>query len=266
MDTYILKIGGSSITEKDKNKRLAKPDLIENIAKEIKKAKSENGFRLIVVHGAGPFGHKMVKDYGIKDGIKSGRDIEGFVRTHNSMEDLNKIIMDIFREVGLLGFPIQPSACIIQENKKIARFDTEIIEDLLKTGSIIPVLYGDIVVDRKLIGSVVSGDAIVPYLAKKLKASRVFMGTDVDGIFTADPKVDRSAELITRIDKTNFSGIMKSVGEAKTVDVTRGMKGKLTEMKEKLGGIDAIIFNITKEGNVYRALSGQKMRCTEIRL
>jgi len=267
METYILKIGGSSVTEKDSNKIKAKLESIERIAEEIRKAKSQKEFRLIVVHGAGPFGHRLVTNYKIKNAVRSGKDVEGFVRTHNSMEDLNKIFMDVFREQGLLGFPIQPSACIIQEDKKIVKFDTEIIERLIQTGSgITPILYGDMVIDRKLGASVVSGDAIVPYLAKKLNVSRVFMGTDVDGIFTADPKRDKDAKLVEKIDKTNFNEILKSAGEAATVDVTGGMRGKLLRLRDTLKGVDTIIFNITKEGNAYKVLVGQKIRCTEIKL
>jgi isopentenyl phosphate kinase len=267
METYILKIGGSSVTEKGSNKCRARTEVIRRIADEIRKAKSEKEFRLVVVHGAGPFGHRLVTDYKIKNGVKTGRDVEGFVRTHNSMEDLNKVFMDIFREQGLLGFPIQTSACVMQDGKKIAKFDTEIIERLIRTGSgITPILYGDMVIDKKLVASVVSGDAIVPYLAKKLKASRVFMGTDVDGIFTADPKLDKNARLIERIDRGNFNEILKSVGGATTVDVTGGMRGKLLQLRGALKGIDTIIFDITKEGNTYKALIGQKIRCTEIML
>jgi len=267
METYILKIGGGSVTEKDSNKCKAKTDVIRCIATEIKKAKSERSFRLVVVHGAGPFGHKLVTDYGIKDGIRDEKDAEGFVRTHNSMEDLNKIFMDIFREEGLLGFPVQPSACIVQKGGKIERFDTSIVSKLLETSKdIIPILYGDMVIDSKLGASVVSGDAIVPHLAKKLKADRVLMGTDVDGIFTADPKLGRNARLIENISKSNFNEILRSTGEATNVDVTGGMRGKIMRIRDSLVGIPVVIFNITKEGHVYRALMGEKIRSTEIRL
>jgi len=267
METYILKIGGGSVTLKDENKREARPEVIRRIAREIKKAKQEKEFRLVVVHGAGPFGHKLVTDYGINDGIKSARDIEGFVRTQNSMKDLNKIFMDIFREEGLLGFPVQSSACIIQNGKKIARFDTSIIERLLETGpDIVPVMHGDMVVDESLGASVVSGDAIVSHLASKLKANRVLMGTDVDGIFGADPKVNPDAMLIKRIDHRNLESVMKSLGEAVTVDVTQGMKGKVMSILESLSGFDVLIFNITREDDTYKALTGQNVIGTEISL
>jgi len=267
METYILKIGGGSVTFKDENRREAKADVIRRIAREIKRAKSCKDFRLIVVHGAGPFGHKLVTDYGINNGLKGDKDVEGFVRTHNSMEDLNKVFMDVFREEDLLGFPIQPSACIVQNRKRIVEFDTTILEKLLeRSNDIIPIMYGDMVIDEGLGASVVSGDAIVPYLAKKLKVDRVFMGTDVDGIFTADPKLNPDVRLIEKIGQGNFETVLERVGEAATIDVTRGMKGKIIKIRETLSGINVLIFNITREGNVYKVLTGEKVVGTEIKL
>ncbi len=263
METIILKLGGSVITHKDNNELKAKTDVIRRIAKEIKAARKDNEFSLIVVHGAGPFGHKLVTDYKIKDGLDSGKDIEGFVRTHNSMEDLNKIIMDIFRAEGLLGFPVQPSACIIQNNKKIERFNTEIVKELLNLDNrIIPILYGDMVIDKALKASVVSGDAIITYLAREFEVSRILMGTDVKGIFSEDPKINPHAEFIEKIDNSNFDKVLEKVTGANTVDVTGGMKQKLIELKENLSGIKIVIFNAAEENNVYRVLTGQNIGTT----
>ena len=83
----ILKLGGSVITEKERNKVKARKGLIKRIAKEIKRARKKKDFRLILVHGAGPFGHKFVTDYGINKGIKTERQVQGFVLTHQSVAD-----------------------------------------------------------------------------------------------------------------------------------------------------------------------------------
>jgi isopentenyl phosphate kinase len=265
MDLIILKIGGSSITLKDEDKLKARDDVIRRVAGEIKRAKQERDFKIIVVHGAGPFGHKVVADYGIRDGLNTEKGIEGFVRTHNSMEDLNKVFMDIFREEGLLGFPVQPSACIVQDSKRIVKLDTGIIKALLDTNKdIIPIMYGDMVLDRSLRASVVSGDAIVSYLSGALKPSRILMGSDVDGIFREDPKINPRAELVKTISSENFEKVLEGVGEANTTDVTGGMRGKIMELRNGLRGVNAVVFNITKEGNAYNLLKGGRGIGTEI--
>jgi len=267
MDLYIMKLGGSAITEKDSNRLEAKTDVIARIASEIKRAKSERKFGLIVVHGAGPFGHKLVSEYDCNNGIRTARHVEGFVRTHNSMLKLNEIVVDAFLDAGLLPFPIQPSACIVQRNKKIVKFDVGIIKRIMKVSNeIIPIMHGDMVADEKFGASVVSGDAIVPYLARKLKVRKVLLGSDVDGIFTADPKTNRDAKLIPEINKGNFNAVLGMVGGAKSVDVTGGMRGKINALRKDLGGRKVVIFNALTPENTYNALVGNEIVCTEIRL
>jgi isopentenyl phosphate kinase len=97
-------------------------------------------------------------------------------------------------------------------------------------------------------------------------SGRVLMGTDVDGIFTAEPKLNPDARLIESIGQGNFDRVLESVGEATTVDVTQGMKGKLLKIREGLSGVRVLVYNITKEGNTFKALSGRKVRGTEIKL
>ena len=48
----------------------------------------------------------------------------------------------------------------------------------------------------------VTSDSIALYIAHRLNASKVLLGTDVDGIYTADPKTAKNAELIEKISPT----------------------------------------------------------------
>lgn len=267
MKLIILKVGGSVCTEKDRNKAKARVSVIKRVAREIKAAQKKQKFKLVLVHGAGPFGHNFVYDYKIKNGVKktNKKQIIGFVRTHNSMEDLNKIFMDVFRKEGLLGFPVQTSACVVQNNKKISKFDISIIKELLKFENVIPIMYGDMVIDTSKGATVVSGDALISHLAKKLNASLVLLGADLDGIFTGDPKKNKKAELISKINSKNFRKVLKFAGPASTIDVTQGMKGKLIEIKKIANKRKVIIFNLNKKNYLYNLLKGKKVISTEIK-
>ncbi len=262
MDLFILKIGGSSITFKDENKLKAKEDVIGRIAGEIKKAREED-FRLILVHGAGPFGHTNVKEYDIDNGVFTERQKEGLAKTIKDCNFLNTLVVRILNQAGLEAVGMDPNGLIVQEQKKIVEFNMEGVERAIAEGKI-PVLYGQMVPDKKLNASVVSGDAIIAFLAKKFNPDGVLLGTDVDGIFTDEPKANPKAELIKRIDNDNFDGILEKVGEARTTDVTGGMRGKLLKLRENLKDTKVVIFNITKEGNVYNLLNGGKGIGTEI--
>ncbi len=260
IETVVLKIGGSVITEKESNRFEVRRDEVRRIAGEIAAARERHALRLVLVHGAGPFGHTMVSDYSIAGGLGVPRGIEGFVRTHNSMEDLNYAVMCELRAEGLLGFPIQPSACIRQRDRKIVSFETAFVRGLLELDAeIVPVLYGDMVLDDALQASVVSGDAIVAHLAPALGAARVLMGTDVDGVFAGDPKIDPRARRIERISAESFAAVMQSVQGATTVDVTGGMARKLQEIRACLGGIRVTIFDAMGARNVERALLGETL-------
>ena len=120
--------------------------------------------------------------------------------------------------------------------------------------------------DESLNASVVSGDAIIGFLAKKFEAKKVFLGTDVAGIFEEDPKKNPKAERIQLIDKSNFEEVLERVGGSKAVDVTGGMKGKLEKLRQMLQGTTALVFDATIKGNVFNALVGEKVEGTEVRL
>ncbi len=255
---YILKIGGSVCTEKDENNLQAKEETIQRIAREIKQAMENKRFQLILVHGAGPFGHKLVTDFEIDNGLKNEEDFAKFKKVQESMKQLNGIVLKEFEKEGVELHPLVPHEVIRQENKKITSFDTQILGQFLSNGKI-PTLYGDMVPDSKLKGSVVSGDSIIAWLSRELKADTVFLGTDVDGIYSADPKKDSNAKRFDRINESNWLAVEKALDEASTVDVTGGMKGKIEKMREKFKGGKVIVFDANKEESVFKALTGQKI-------
>ncbi len=255
METVILKIGGSVITEKDKDRLEVRDSEVSRIAKEVASAINRKRIRLVLVHGAGPFGHRLVSDYGIKDGVRDSKGVEGFIRTHDSVQALDKKISDILLSEGLMVFPVQPSACIVQKGKRISEFNISAVMGLLDMG-IIPIMYGDMVLDHEQGGSVVSGDAIVSYLARELGASRVLMGTDVDGVYTSDPKSGK-ADRIENINSKNMDKVIKGAGGSRSLDVTGGMKGKLLEIRDGLEGVNITVFSALINGNMEKALMGE---------
>ncbi|MFH1225130.1 MAG: isopentenyl phosphate kinase [Candidatus Diapherotrites archaeon] len=277
---YITKLGGSVITDKASGEARVREDAVRRIAQEIKRASAEKKFKLIIVLGAGPFGHVPVEKYGINNGVRTKEQVKGFVETHNSMERLCAKVVEIFNEEGLLAFPSQASACITQKNKKITRFDTGLVGGLIKMdGFVVPIMYGDMVLDSKLGASVVSGDAIAAYLAKKLHAKKVFFGTDVEGVYAAEPKAGfggenknagriaaGGAKIIKKITNSNFRAVLRGVGGSKATDVTSGMRGKLENLEMHMKGTSAVVFNLNGTNNLYLLLGGKNCIGTEIAL
>ena len=263
-DLYIIKLGGSVITEKEDNKFEVKHEVLERIAFEVKKAMEEKGSSLIVVHGAGPFGHTNVVEFDIDNGVSTERQKQGLEKTIKDCNFLDAAVVEAFTKVGVNAVAFDTNGFVKQNNKKVVEFPTNGIEAALSKKEV-PVLFGQMVSDKSLNASVISGDTVIGFLAKKFNTKKVFLGTDVAGIFTADPKKNPKAERIPLIDKSNFEEVIAQTDEAGTIDVTGGMKGKLEKMKEMLQGITALIFDANQEGNFYKALVGKKVEGTEIR-
>lgn len=258
-DLYILKLGGSVCTDKQNNRFKVNEQIVRLVGREIKSARKKKDFRLIVVNGAGPFGHTNVHEYGINKGVRSPKDFEGMCRTAIDCADLNLQIAKLFWKEGLLAYPVPASAITVQKNKKIVFQDETVVRELFRQNrKIIPVLNGTFTVDSFLGGSVVSGDATIAHLAKKLQAKKVLFGTDVNGVFTSDPKKFLDAKQIPLISKKNWKKVLLGVGESAALDVSGGMKGKLARLAEKTRGIPIVIFDATKKGNTFDALNGKK--------
>ena len=130
------------------------------------------------------------------------------------------------------------------------------IKGMLDLG-ITPVLYGDAVPDEKKGISILSGDQIVVYLAKKLNSSRVVLGVDVDGVFAANPKKEEEPMLVKKITLADRK-LVDLLGTAGSDDVTGGMKKKVEELLELAKqGVEAEIVNATKPNFLKKAVNGE---------
>lgn len=260
----ILKLGGSIITRKEAEEPTVNHENLKRIAGEIAQSTHQ---KLIVVHGAGSYGHPLAKKYMIGDEIKDSEDLKekllGFSRTQQAVKELNGIVTQHLRNEGTLSVSVQPSSFITTRGKRIEQADLTLMRRYLELG-FVPVIYGDVVLDsdESIKMAVLSGDQIVAYLAEKLDAERVILATDVDGLYNKNPKKYHDAHLI----KTVSSLAEIETGEETTVDVTGGMGGKVKELLSLLDlGIESEIINANKKGNIEKILSGEKIRGTNVK-
>ena len=80
-DLIILKLGGSVITyKKSKTPRVNKKNL-KRISEEISYFYNEKKIPLVIVHGAGSFGHNIVKETKIDKRIKTEKQLKDFAKT-----------------------------------------------------------------------------------------------------------------------------------------------------------------------------------------
>ncbi|MFZ3073668.1 MAG: isopentenyl phosphate kinase [Minisyncoccales bacterium] len=238
MDLTIIKIGGSVITDKKSGKPKINFGNIGNIAKVLKDFKQP----YILIHGAGSFGHPLVKKTGIDKSVISEIQLLAFANTQRLQNQLNCLFCDAFIKKGIPAFPTQASSHAVLERGRLIKMDTEAIAGLLRL-KMVPVCYGVPAHDKLWGSAILSGDQIAPYLAKKLGAHKIIEVSDVDGIFTANPKTDRNAKLIPEIDPSNYKDVERFLSGSLAADVTGGMKQKYLELVDaaKTGIICQII-------------------------
>jgi isopentenyl phosphate kinase len=61
-------------------------------------------------------------------------------------------------------------------------------------------------------------------------AEKIIEVSDVEGIFTANPKINKNARLIPEINRKNYQDIQKCLSGSTAADVTGGMKQKYLEL------------------------------------
>ncbi|MDO5831468.1 isopentenyl phosphate kinase [Methanobrevibacter sp.] len=260
----ILKIGGSILTNKDSVESEVDSSSLKRIALEIKSSLDKSDKELIIVHGAGSFGHPPAKKYRIGEAFDESEYPQkriGFCETQNAVKKLNMLICEEFIREGLPVVAIPASSFMTAANKRITHGNLDSFKRYLEKG-FIPVIYGDVVLDDELEICVISGDQLIQYLAMNLNPDRVILATDVDGVYNKNPKTHDDAIFFER-----FSSLedLDTLEGTTNVDVTGGMVGKIKELLYLADlGIESKIINAEVEDNIYKVLENEDVKGTVI--
>jgi isopentenyl phosphate kinase len=245
-EPVILKIGGSVITDKGADEGVVKEAALLRIAREV----SEFRGKMIIVHGAGSFGHTYARKYRLDTSF----DPEGVIITHESVKKLASRVVDALNSFGVRAVAVHPFGCTVCRKGRIESMYLDNIKLMLKHG-FVPVLHGDVVMDLELGACVLSGDQIVPYLAKQLGITRLGLGSAEDGV------LDKDGKPVPEITPEKFENFKHYIGGSGSTDVTGGMLGKVRELLElsKTSCITSYIFNAGKADNIHRFLNGESI-------
>ena len=259
----ILKLGGSLLTDKGKPESI-RYETLTRVTQEIIKANE----RLILIHGGGSFGHPPAKKYKISKGIdqKIEDQILGLSKTHYAMNKFNSIIVKSFLENHYPVLPIQTSSSYIQNSRRTFSQAIDIIEATLDLG-IMPILYGDILLNKNGSFSIISGDQIIFLLCRdlqKYEVSKVIFAMDIDGIYIKDNNNENNYKLAEIVPKKQLKNLDLVEMDSK-IDVTGGIKGKIKAIEEILEfEVPIQLINGLKEGYIYNSLKNISIMCTTI--
>jgi len=248
----LLKLGGSFITDKRRNAFLHE-ERVRFAGREIAAAqRAAPELRLIVGHGAGSFGHVLARDYQAVQGIHPHYGWQGFHAIRRSMAGMNLRVLELLAAEGCWPIALQPSAFMTADNGRIAAVEFAVFDHVLACGQM-PLIHGDIVLDRSRGFTIISTEAQFRAIAAHCPIEGIVMITDVPGILAADGSVIRQlhpAALATT-----------ALGGAAGADVTGGMRHKVESVFELLRlnpqSSARIISGLGRDGSVRDAILGQ---------
>ena len=253
-----LKLGGSLITDKNTTSTV-RPDVLARLAKEIAAVFAANpDMQLVLGHGSGSFGHKAAKKYGTHQGVHTSEAWRGYAEVWFQASALNRLVVEALQTAGLpaIAFPI--SAAAVTANGKVIAWNLAPLKNALEQG-LLPVVYGDVVTDTELGGTILSTEDIFQHLALQFKPSRILLAGIEAGVWADFPKCTQLIETIT---PDIAAQVSTAVGGSAATDVTGGMASKVTEMLAlvaQIAGLEVTIFSGQEPGAVKDALLGGKM-------
>jgi isopentenyl phosphate kinase len=259
-----VKLGGSLITEKSAPYTI-NYNAIRRIVKELKEAiDRDRALSLLIGHGGGSFPHPIAQSFRTSEGFIQDTSVRGFALCQNAASTLNRILVDLMVDYAIDAVSIQPSACCIAKDGEIAAFFIEPIKESISNG-IIPVVFGDCVLDIVRGCTVVSTEQIFAHLSSSIRPSRVLVFGLVGGVYTGDPQKDEKARFIPEIEIEKFTDVESYLGNSYSVDVTGGMVTKVKELiKIAKMGIECEVLS-GGPGYITKALSGERGLGTIIR-
>jgi isopentenyl phosphate kinase len=252
----LVKLGGSVITDKGRY-RTFDPETTGRLAEEI----AGTGQDVILVHGAGSFGHMLAKEHGLHLGIEDDSQLLGASQVMSDVRELDLAVCRQMSSKGLPVVPIPPASCSVMRDGVLHHLDLDRFKDYLKLG-MVPVTFGDVVRDEVRGLSICSGDQLMAVLAREFRPSKVIFVTDVDGVFTADPTQDPEAKLIETVDERVLDSLPRT---ERNVDVTGSIFAKIRYMIDMatLTG-ECLVLNGKIPGRLEAAIRGEKVIASKV--
>ncbi len=259
-DIVLVKLGGSLITDKcgDCVPRL---DVIARLAGEIAAARPLMKERLILGHGSGSFGHAAAARHGVGSGPLSAGAAIGVSETRSKAAELSALVTSNLLAAGIAAFTWAPSSAMSARAGRPAGAEIEPLLAALDL-SLLPITYGDVVLDREWGAAICSTEAVFCYLAGRLRrrghqVRRVLWLGATEGIY------DAGGKSIPRIDRGNYSSVRRAIGATAGTDVTGGMLLRLeTARRLARRGIESWIVDGRSPGLLAAGLLGKNIAGT----
>jgi len=246
----LVKLGGSAITQKNAFETL-EAEALHTTAQQLS---SLHDSRIVIVHGAGSFGHFQASQHGVSKGKLSDKfSWNGFAQVRSSVTRLNTKVVEALLQEGVPGvgcspFPLWKKDTSDQLCRQLMAASSRMLDN-----GLVPVIHGDAVLTsvERVVCGIVGGDDLIQTLCDAgLRPDVVVFLTDVAGVYDRPPE-EEGAQLLKEIRVTR-SGQICSQGSIRTStaahDVTGGVAAKIdAALKIAAKGIPVIIVQVGTE-------------------
>ena len=251
----LVKLGGSLVTDKRRD-GVPRRAVIRRLAQEIASAHRKRGARIVLGHGSGSFGHVAAARAGLTRGADAKRQLDGIARTQRRAAELHRIVIAALENAGARPFSLAPSSFLSARAGRVTKTFADPLFEALELG-LLPVVYGDVVLDGMRGATIVSTEEVFVALAREAAhrgvpvARAIWMG-ETEGFTGAD------GSTIALLGARAVSRAAKTARGATGTDVTGGIALRLA-VAARLArtGIESILIDGRKAGALERALSGR---------
>ncbi len=254
----LVKLGGSVITQKDQPMAF-RPRVVQRLARELAPFVGEG---LILVHGAGSFGHVRAAEYDLANGLRDKGQEMGAAIVQRDVRNLNLRVIDALLKVCIPAVSVPTGSFLELEDGLMAHFDAAPFQRAHARG-LVPVTFGDVLMDTERGVSIASGDLLMASLAAVFRPDLSVFVTKVDGVFEGDPS-DPNARLLRTISPKDAQVADTSAGEG-VADVTGSMGGKLAEaFQVAANSKDTWIIGGGRPGRLRALMEGRRIKVTRV--
>lgn len=221
----VVKLGGSALTSKARFETL-NADVLRQTAGTIGRLmRSPSAPALLIVHGAGSFGHQHAKAYSVQLGSAAHPQAAlGCALTRSAVTRLNALVVQALIEAGVPAVGISPFPSWRTRGGELSADALACVERALRAG-LVPVLHGDVVLDEEQGWGILSGDELMVQAAR-LRPERAVFLMDVAGVYDRPPS-EAGAVLLERIAVGADGRAQLPRTSVASHDVTGGLDGKL---------------------------------------
>ncbi|MDE1822409.1 MAG: isopentenyl phosphate kinase family protein [Euryarchaeota archaeon] len=253
----VIKLGGSIITRKSEPYRL-RPKVLDRLGREVALGWEQGKRPIVLLHGAGSFGHPRAKAWGLSRPPPGRANRErGAALTAYDVRRLHLHVLRSLLDAGVPARSVPPFPFLENEEGKLRSFEVRPFREILAAGGV-PVSFGDVVRDTAWGSSILSGDTLAVHLANDLPSRRVLFVSDVPGVLVKGS--DGRSTLLRELE----GGVPPSLVPAPDrPDVTGGIRGKVEAMLAIAeGGGRAGLISGLSHGTLSRAIRGEDVHGT----